>query len=932
MKTLPPCRSTLQLSLLACLCVAALAGLGLVTQAGCHSPTFYHYQADDDAYHLVEEKNYSPQWHLDRISVNPDPQSRIFDPFNLDCPPMPLDDPAANQYMHIVDGKRAYWGWEKNGVTADVDNPDWLNYMPLNDEGQLVLNVDRAVELSRKNSTTYQRQVENLYLQALDVSFQRFRFDAQLFGGYETFFTADGPVKGGGNSRSVLTANTRSIQMKKLFATGGQLVTGFANNLMWQFSGPNTHTVNSLIDFSLVQPLLRTGGRKVVLESLTQQERDLLAAVRDMQRYNQSFYLNIVAGRGLTSGPRVGGGFPSVSPNGSFGVGGYYGLLQQKQRIRNQESNIASLRSSLAQLEAFFEAGRIDSFQVELTRQQLFQTQSSLLSAKTSLASSLDDFKITMGLPPEIFLELERDPFFEQFNLLDPVFTPVTNKLNDIQLTVGNAITEILPNPEDVEIDQPPPELAWSQDVEARLNGVQKFNQQLKIILQFIDDELFPLVERDVEHLEEILPERIADLTELQAKLAGKKTQVPGEAVSEGVLSTKRLQQLPPALRAELLDLRKRFAASKTNLDEINKAIDKLIAEGPSLKPDKVFERLSETVFAAVPDEITKLRADVLGLSLVQARARAESVTLAPVDISSDTALEVARIYRLDWMNAQASYVDSWRKIQIAANDLMSNLDVTFTGSIGNIGNNSVKFNSDNGELRAGLQWDAPLTRLVERNAYRTAQINYERTRRSYYQYRDQISQGLRDTIRNLDLNRINFELRRAAVQVAISQVERTQLTLQQPVKPNQTNQQFDSNTARNLLNALSSLLSAQNDFLSVGVSYEVLRRGLDVDMGTVQLDDRGIWIDPGSIEGDYWDEKLEQMQAEGGEIPELMLIHPIPADIESPALINPGESEIYAPGELPSPQMEFLEPTEMEQLPPPAVEAIPPPVLEPPK
>jgi hypothetical protein len=49
-------------------------------------------------------------------------------------------------------------------------------------------------------------------------------------------------------------------------------------------------------------------------------------------------------------------------------------------------------------------------------------------------------------------------------------------------------------------------------------------------------------------------------------------------------------------------------------------------------------------------------------------------------------------------------------------------------------------------------------------------------------------------------------------------------------------------------VSALSDLLQAQNDFLSVWVTYELLRRTLDLDLGTMQLDSDGMWIDPGPI------------------------------------------------------------------------------------
>jgi hypothetical protein len=53
-------------------------------------------------------------------------------------------------------------------------------------------------------------------------------------------------------------------------------------------------------------------------------------------------------------------------------------------------------------------------------------------------------------------------------------------------------------------------------------------------------------------------------------------------------------------------------------------------------------------------------------------------------------------------------------------------------------------------------------------------------------------------------------------------------------------------------VSALSDLLDAQNNFMSVWVNYEALRRSLDLDLGTLQLDSEGLWIDPGPIREDY--------------------------------------------------------------------------------
>ncbi len=201
---------------------------------------------------------------------------------------------------------------------------------------------------------------------------------------------------------------------------------------------------------------------------------------------------------------------------------------------------------------------------------------------------------------------------------------------------------------------------------------------------------------------------------------------------------------------------------------------------------------------------------------------------------------------RLDWMNARAALVDSWRLIEFNANDLESNLDIVFEGDLRNRGDNPFRLSDDAGRLRAGIAFDAPLSRLAERNLYRQSLIEYAQARRDYYTFVDRVQQSLRDTLRNIDLNQLNFEMRRAAVQLAISQVELARLQLEEPPRPGVEVAGTD-NRVQNLVNALSELLNSQNDFLSVWVTHDVLRLSLQFQMGTMQLDPRGLWIDPAS-------------------------------------------------------------------------------------
>ncbi|MCA9189015.1 MAG: hypothetical protein KDA99_25500, partial [Planctomycetales bacterium] len=193
---------------------------------------FYRQQADADAYCLVDSKATNPHWPLDDFTIQLPAESRMYDPFDPDFPPLPPDDPHSHQLMHCVYCKPGYPCWHANGDTPYVANPYWESYLCRDADGRLMLDIDGAVRVARLHSTDFQSQLEELYLSALDVSFERFRFDAQFFGGLGTSFTADGPARpgGGGQSRSVLAAGTAPAssgwRMNKLFATGGELVVG----------------------------------------------------------------------------------------------------------------------------------------------------------------------------------------------------------------------------------------------------------------------------------------------------------------------------------------------------------------------------------------------------------------------------------------------------------------------------------------------------------------------------------------------------------------------------------------------------------------------------------------------------------------------------------------------------------------------------------
>ena len=111
------------------------------------------------------------------------------------------------------------------------------------------------------------------------------------------------------------------------------------------------------------------------------------------------------------------------------------------------------------------------------------------------------------------------------------------------------------------------------------------------------------------------------------------------------------------------------------------------------------------------------------------------------------------------------------------------------------------------------------------------------------------MARGLRQELRTVANNEINFEQQRLAVLEAARQVDRNEDIR---IDGELSNQAAGVTAARDSVSALTDLLNAQNNFLSIWVNYESLRQSIDLDLGTIQVNCEGLWIDPGEIGHDY--------------------------------------------------------------------------------
>ena len=233
-----------------------------------------------------------------------------------------------------------------------------------------------------------------------------------------------------------------------------------------------------------------------------------------------------------------------------------------------------------------------------------------------------------------------------------------------------------------------------------------------------------------------------------------------------------------------------------------------------------------------------RLRDEISELYVAQTQTRLFLIEIEPQPIAWETATTFALQNRLDLMNSKALVMDAYRRVQVAADALESDLNVTGRVKIGSDANSNSPFKLDsaNNEYNIGVQFDGPLNRLNERNIYRASQIQYQRASRDYIAAEDQIANEVRLVLRRLELSRVSFQIARQQVVAATRQVDQAQIDLRR-------SSQADSNLTLNLLLALEGLLDAKNGLIVNWVQYRIQKMRLFAALDMLYLDEDGTWI-----------------------------------------------------------------------------------------
>lgn len=817
-----------------------------LASAGC-SRAFWREQADLDVYNAVSEKLSDPRWASPRLDVTPDPRSRFFDPYDPDHSPLPPDDPAAHALMHKVDGWKGFPRWHQDGDRLTVENPNWLaNYGITPDmvdpvSGAYVGDVPAlrnitladAIELSQIHSREYQLELENVYLAALQVTFERFQFGVRYLGfGGEPSIGLTNTINPHGPPDSL--GMTPTFGISQLLPAGGQLVVEFANNTLWLFDPDSTRTASSL-SFSLVQPLLIGAGRKIMLENLTQSERELLYQLRDLAQFRKTFFTQVVGGSN-----------------------GFLGLMLQLQSIRNQEDNIRRLERQVVELQAVTEnvsqiyRANLDALPPGLEIPEILRGQLEYNAVEKELIYrgplTEEQERVLLSLSQNAAVRAAAADIVEQIRVVGATLDELQlqsqlassrNQLRDQQVALQNNLDSfkiLLGLPTDMPLGVDDSLLKPFAFIDSRLRALETEAEEFVTTLSQVDEDhpepaqLLSTAEQFLQLIERVQSEGIGILEGDEARV-------------DAQLET-RLSRLNSD--TERARVQSDIAGDKRRLEKTRSDITKYIEQAKQfverLKAGLPTDEARSEVLAAIKDQREDLLQSIRGMQVIQIGLRVELIEVQPYEERMEESVRIALENRVDLMNERALVMDARRQVEIAANRLQSALDLVVEGDVRNSGRrNPVDFRLDQSSFRVGLQFTAPLDQIAERNSYRQALIDYQQARRAYMLAEDRVKQEVRSHWRSLEVLKRNLETSRLALRIAAVQLDAAVAEASGPSRGGGGS----GLQGQNLLRALDTVLGAQQGLIRVYIDYERSRLNIHRDMGTMDVGPDGVWNDP---------------------------------------------------------------------------------------
>lgn len=249
----------------------------------------------------------------------------------------------------------------------------WPNRVETRPDGRKVIRLDLrdAIRLAIRNNQRFLVEGENLQIQLLSLEALRHSWQPQV-----------GPLSGA-VSWSTAPGLPNGINENATLGVSQKLPFGGTATAAWTHSGIQSPAPQSYAGtgiFSMTQPLLRGSGYGLAVEDLVSAERRYVYAGR-IREYNRVLlHVSVVES--------------------------YFGLLQREKAIVNFERNLERARRQALQAQIQESFGKVPRTDVYRSQLQVTRAESDLSLQREQLKIARDAFKIDLGLPPELDLEL----------------------------------------------------------------------------------------------------------------------------------------------------------------------------------------------------------------------------------------------------------------------------------------------------------------------------------------------------------------------------------------------------------------------------------------------------------------------------------------------------------------------------------------------
>jgi outer membrane protein TolC len=343
---------------------------------GCRTPAEHSAKADRTAYRIVDDTRQALDGDVDTSE------------------PLRIETAALTLRRRLIEMQMLPAHSAATLGSAELESPPhWptfpaasaaeTNGVPLRwaDDGTIEITLLDAIQIAARNRHDYQSKKEDVFRAALDLDLERNAYRTTINGSLDSTLSSDSS----GDETVEGSKTSLSTKASKTLASGFALSGALAVDVVKLLTGDKESAWGFSADASITIPLLRGAGKHIARESLTQAERNVIYAIYALEDLKRDLAVSVARE--------------------------FLGVLQSYDGAYNASRNYATLAASAERARAMAKSGRLPEIQVDQAHQDQLRAYDRTEVARQSAEEAIDQFKVSLGLPPDASIVLARDTF-----------------------------------------------------------------------------------------------------------------------------------------------------------------------------------------------------------------------------------------------------------------------------------------------------------------------------------------------------------------------------------------------------------------------------------------------------------------------------------------------------------------------------------------